>query len=535
MAKRKKSKANPKSKQVAQADIGRSATTSEDVADLTQAEATPELDPEPASPADAVPAEVTETPADIAEAEAEAEAGPATNSDAAEVSAEQDAAPAADDGAQADGAQAAQEQPAEASEKQTGKRRKKRTRNLTEQPTETVAEPSPQSADPDEPPLAAEGEAIAEAAAGEQHGDADDEQAPTSATDEAGAESAGEDDVPDAAPADVEAASRHATGDDTVPGEAPPQAGEAGEAGADAGDAAAPEGEAAPLPLEGSEGEGQGSPEGSPEDGSLEGDRLENIIESLLFASDKALSLSDLKRLLGDRDGKKISAAVQALIEKRRYTGIQVVTLSTGWHLRTHVDNAAWVSKLLVGKPVRLSRAMMETLAIVAYRQPVTRPEIDDIRGVDCGPVLKTLLDRGLVRIIGKKEEVGRPMLYGTTPEFLRVFNLSDLTGLPTLREFYDLSAEDQSKVDAEAPQTPSATTAKPDVALNAVARGALTPEEDDADPLLDELDEASKAAKQALGELEPNQEEEKTDEAPAAGAPGDENEKKRPEPGATE
>ena len=130
------------------------------------------------------------------------------------------------------------------------------------------------------------------------------------------------------------------------------------------------------------------------------------------------------------------------------------------------------------GRPMRLSRAMLETLSIVAYRQPVTRPEIDDIRGVDCGPVLKTLLDRGLVRIIGKKEEVGRPILYGTTPEFLRVFNLRELAELPTLREFYDLTAEDQSRVEAEhGPRPsppPSATSPKPEVALRAVARERL-------------------------------------------------------------
>jgi len=156
---------------------------------------------------------------------------------------------------------------------------------------------------------------------------------------------------------------------------------------------------------------------------------------------------------------------------------------------------------------------MLETLAIVSYRQPVTRPEIDDIRGVDCGPVLKTLLDRGLVRIIGKKEEVGRPMLYGTSPEFLRVFNLHDLSELPTLREFYDLSAEDQSRVEsehgAETEPKASATTPKPDVALNSVSRGALSPEPEDTDPLLDELDEASNIAKKALGDLEPEAAEE--------------------------
>src|SRR4030095_8076268 len=107
--------------------------------------------------------------------------------------------------------------------------------------------------------------------------------------------------------------------------------------------------------------------------------------------------------------------------------------------------HTAWVSKLMAGRPARLSRAMLETLAIVAYRQPITRPEIDDIRGVDCGPVLGTLLERGLIRIIGKKEGRGRPMLYGTTSESLRIFSLKDLTELPTLRQFHELSAEHQA------------------------------------------------------------------------------------------
>jgi segregation and condensation protein B len=252
-------------------------------------------------------------------------------------------------------------------------------------------------------------------------------------------------------------------------------------------------------------------------DATIEASRIESIIESLLFASDKALGLAELKRLLGERDGKKVTAAVQSLAERRKGTGIEVAALSSGWHLRTNPDNANWVSKLLVGRPLRLSRAMLETLAIVAYRQPVTRPEVDNIRGVDCGPVLKTLLERGLVRIIGKKEEVGRPMLYGTTPEFLRVFNLPDLSELPTLREFYDLSSEDQSRVDSEhgaAPEapTPSATTAKPEVALHSVSRADMPSEPDDSDPLLDELDQASKLAKQVLGEAdEPAVEESKT------------------------
>ena len=107
------------------------------------------------------------------------------------------------------------------------------------------------------------------------------------------------------------------------------------------------------------------------------------------------------------------------------------------------------MQKLLASKPVRLTRAQIETLAICSYRQPVTRPEIDEIRGVDSGGTLKTLLDRSLIRIVGKKEEPGRPILYGTTREFLEFFNLRDLKDLPTLREFHELSEEHLAQVAA--------------------------------------------------------------------------------------
>jgi segregation and condensation protein B len=244
------------------------------------------------------------------------------------------------------------------------------------------------------------------------------------------------------------------------------------------------------------EGEGSG----------IEAGRLEFIVESLLFASDKPLGLADLKRLLGERDGKKVTAAVEALAERRTGSGIHVTSAAGGWQLRTNPEHAPWVGKLLSGKPVRLSRAMLETMAIVAYRQPVTRPEIDDIRGVDCGPVLKTLLDRGLIRIIGKKEEVGRPMLYGTTPEFLRTFNLRDLTELPTLREFHELGAEEKAKVDAEHGVPAGAPEAGGAGDLAAAAQSVFTPhpplapdpEEDD--NLMDDLERAAQAAARASG-----------------------------------
>jgi hypothetical protein len=114
---------------------------------------------------------------------------------------------------------------------------------------------------------------------------------------------------------------------------------------------------------------------------------------------------------------------------------------------RTYAER---VRQYLSLRPVRLSRAQLETLAIVAYRQPITRPEIDDIRGVDAGPVLKGLLERDLVRIIGKKDEPGRPMLYGTTPSFLEAFSLKSLRDLPTLREYTELSEESRQTFESE-------------------------------------------------------------------------------------
>jgi segregation and condensation protein B len=223
--------------------------------------------------------------------------------------------------------------------------------------------------------------------------------------------------------------------------------------------------------------------------------RLSSIIESLLFASDHPLGLTELKRLVGERDGAKITAAIEDLRALREDGGVQVIQVAGGWQLRTSPENVAWVARILSGKPPRLSRAMLETLAIVAYRQPITRPEIDEIRGVDCGPVLKTLLERGLARMIGKKEEVGRPILYGTTPEFLRTFSLRDLSELPTLREFHELGEAEMAKVDAAAPNLAPPAAEGP---LRPPAPVISEPDPDEEDALLGELDRATEAATQA-------------------------------------
>ena len=120
--------------------------------------------------------------------------------------------------------------------------------------------------------------------------------------------------------------------------------------------------------------------------------------------------------------------------------GFQLVEVGGGYTFRTNVRFAEFLRAVREAKPQRLSRPAMESLAIVAYRQPVTKPEIDHLRGVDSGGSLKVLLERKLVAVVGKKEEPGRPLLYGTTPEFLHFFNLRDLTFLPSLREFHELT-----------------------------------------------------------------------------------------------
>jgi segregation and condensation protein B len=267
------------------------------------------------------------------------------------------------------------------------------------------------------------------------------------------------------------------------------------------------EGEAAPAPIDGdvAQADGETLPEVAP-------GRLASIIESLLFASDHPLTLAELKRLVGERDGGKLTAAIEELRARREESGVQLMQAAGGWHLRTNPENVAWVSRILAGKPPRLSRALLETLAIVAYRQPITRPEIDEIRGVDCGPVLKTLLERNLVRMIGKKEEVGRPLLYGTTPEFLRTFSLGDLSELPTLREFHELGEAEMAKVDAAAP-APEVVAPAPLPPPKPVMR-TLDPAEED--ELMDELERASEAAAKAAAAPPTDGEPPPADEKPA-------------------
>jgi segregation and condensation protein B len=176
--------------------------------------------------------------------------------------------------------------------------------------------------------------------------------------------------------------------------------------------------------------------------------RLKSIIESLLFAADKPLSAAQLKEMTRERDELGVVEALHDLVQDYSDRGVVLHEVAGAYQFRTNPGNSAWVSQLIAGRPVRLSRAQLEALAIVAYRQPITRPEIEEVRGVDTGSALRILLERGLIRILGKKEEPGRPLLYGTTRVFLEFFNLNDLRDLPTLREFHELSEDSRREVE---------------------------------------------------------------------------------------
>ena len=278
-------------------------------------------------------------------------------------------------------------------------------------------------------------------------------------------------------------------------------------------DPADPDGEAAAQP----------PAEGEPVEGDPAALRLESIIESLVFASDKPLALKQLGDLMGESDLIKIREHVTAIQNRYPSTrGIQLHGVAGGFQFRTSPENATYVQKLLAQKPVRLSRAQLETLAIVSYRQPITRPEIDEIRGVDSGGALKTLLDRSLIRILGKREEPGRPMLYGTTKDFLEFFNLSDLKDLPTLREFHELSEEHQAQVAALESAAPEGSIESVEEAKLAEAarrpleRVTLSADTEDTKEL-EEIDRLIEGAGQVGGGRSPAQPELDLSEPPAS------------------
>jgi segregation and condensation protein B len=165
------------------------------------------------------------------------------------------------------------------------------------------------------------------------------------------------------------------------------------------------------------------------------------ILEALIFVSESPLTLDRMKEVLGGVNKKDLQRMLAEMMEDYRKSerGIALVEVAEGFQFRTRPEFGEWVRRLKKVKSTALSQPSLETLAIIAYRQPVVRMDIENIRGVDSGGVVRTLLEKKLIKIIGKKDVPGKPIVYGTSKKFLEVFGLKDLSELPTLKDLDSL------------------------------------------------------------------------------------------------
>lgn len=173
----------------------------------------------------------------------------------------------------------------------------------------------------------------------------------------------------------------------------------------------------------------------------MEYQEAKSVLEALLFISGEPVSLDTLKNIL-EIDKKEIERLAEELMNeyRSRNTGLLIVEVAGGFQMATKPVCAPWIKKLLsITMPTRLSQQSLETLSIIAYKQPAIKAEIDSIRGVNSEGPLRTLLERRLIKILGRKEAPGRPLMYGTTREFLEYFGLKNLLELPTLKEFQEV------------------------------------------------------------------------------------------------
>lgn len=186
-----------------------------------------------------------------------------------------------------------------------------------------------------------------------------------------------------------------------------------------------------------------------------EAENLKNITEAALLAAGGTLSLDGMQALFEETeqpDKKRLREVLEELARDYEGRGIEIREVASGWRIQVRKEVSGWVSRLWNERPPRYSRALMETLALIAYRQPITRGEIEDIRGVSVSSnIIKTLMEREWIRVVGHRDVPGKPSLYGTTREFLDYFNLKSLDDLPSLAEIRDLD-EINRELELDAP-----------------------------------------------------------------------------------
>lgn len=170
--------------------------------------------------------------------------------------------------------------------------------------------------------------------------------------------------------------------------------------------------------------------------------QLKPALEAVLFMNHKPMSLARLQELVNPEiDLEEYRTAISDLQASffSEDRGIELVEVANGYQLRTKMDYRDLIQKMFSIAPLKMSQAMLEVLAITAYNQPITKEKVEQIRGVDCSHLVRTLMDKKMIRMVGKSEDLGKPMLYGTTKEFLELFGLRDLSALPSLREIEEM------------------------------------------------------------------------------------------------
>jgi segregation and condensation protein B len=175
---------------------------------------------------------------------------------------------------------------------------------------------------------------------------------------------------------------------------------------------------------------------------------LKLIIEALLFASDRPLGLKDFRSWLPDAEPQNIRSALKVLKYEYEAMGrsFTLREVAGGYQFRSRADFGPYILRMLQAAPARLSRAALETLAVIAYKQPIVRHEIEQVRGVESGGILRSLLEKDLIRVMGRKDLPGRPLIYGTSTRFLEVFDLDSIDSLPRLKEIKEFGNEENGK-----------------------------------------------------------------------------------------
>jgi segregation and condensation protein B len=201
---------------------------------------------------------------------------------------------------------------------------------------------------------------------------------------------------------------------------------------------------------------------------------IKRIIEAILFAAHRPMTARQVQQIFPELEQPElqaVQAAITAIAEDYRNRPIELKQVASGYRFQVRQELSRWVSRLFEEKPPKYSRALLETLAIIAYRQPVTRGDIEDIRGVSVSSsIIQTLLEREWIKVVAHKEAPGRPGLYGTTPQFLDYFNMTALNELPTLQEIHNLDVSANDKPQQQPMQVTSENQENTNAQFNAAA-----------------------------------------------------------------